>query len=610
MHDFSYYLGFTEKNYNLQTDNVGRGGTDLDPEIGNVQAGAIGGVQSGLGRDNANQIALQDGVPGITNQYLFQPLAGAFYAPCTDGGLDMGIVGHEYTHAISNRMVGGPDEGLTSEQGGAMGESWGDLTAGEFQFSHGYSNGGNTWAVGAYATGNLKTAIRDYAINHNPLNYSDYGFDTTGPEVHADGEIWNGTQWEVRQALVNKYNKKFPYSSHKLQLECAQGSQIKGVLRPYKCPGNRRWIQLVFDAFLLQQGATTMLDARDAMIAADQLRFGGHNRKVLWDAFARRGMGVSAKAKDGEDTDPRPSFKSVGGNRANTKVTFKTPGSGKIYVGDFEARATPVADTAKKSKLKLTSSAYFTPGHYDMLFVGTKYGFQRFKLDVVKGQRTKVVKVVTTKNLAAKKSGAKILRSTAGSRNPGQLIDGTEFFSWAGVTDGQVDATHPSIDVDLAGSKPVTIRTVNVSAYLRPAYGDDADAGSRFTALRKFAIEACTKSCGKAGSSWRRVFVSKDDAFPAVRPRPVAPTLNMRSFAIKPTRAAALRLVVLENQCTGFKGYAGEIDNDPLNDTDCKTASDRGTIVHVAELQAFTSSFRSSDWRSSYGLVNSNRHFG
>ena len=69
------------------------------------------------GRDNANQIALQDGIPGITNQYLFEPIAGAFYAPCTDGGLDMGIVGHEYTHAISNRMVGGPDEGTDVRAG-------------------------------------------------------------------------------------------------------------------------------------------------------------------------------------------------------------------------------------------------------------------------------------------------------------------------------------------------------------------------------------------------------------------------------------------------------------------------------------------------------------
>ena len=115
MHDFSYYLGFTEENYNLQVDNLGRNGDptrENDPEIGNAQAGALtGGQPSYLGRDNANQIALQDGVPGITNQYLFQPIAGAFYSPCADGALDMSIVGHEYTHAISNRMIGGPDDG-------------------------------------------------------------------------------------------------------------------------------------------------------------------------------------------------------------------------------------------------------------------------------------------------------------------------------------------------------------------------------------------------------------------------------------------------------------------------------------------------------------------
>ena len=46
-------------------------------------------------------------------------------------------------------------------------------------------------------------------------------------------------------------------------------------------------------------------------------------------------------------------------------------------------------------------------------------------------------------------------------------------------------------------------------------------------------------------------------------------------------------LVTLENQCTGYEGYAGEQDTDPTNATDCKTASDRGTIVHAAELQVY-----------------------
>jgi hypothetical protein len=61
----------------------------------------------------------------------------------------------------------------------------------------------------------------------------------------------------------------------------------------------------------------------------------------------------------------------------------------------------------------------------------------------------------------------------------------------------------------------------------------------------------------------------------------------MRSFSFKPTKASAVRLVVLNNQCTGFAGYAGELDNDPITTTDCATGSERGTVVHAAELQVF-----------------------
>ena len=149
----------------------------------------------------------------------------------------MSIVGHEYTHAISNRMIGGPDEGITSEQGGAMGESWGDLTAAEYMFEHGYSNGASPWAVGPYATGNKTAGIRDYAIDANPLNYSDYGFDSTGDEVHADGEIWNGTKWEVRKALVAKYNAAYPTTDKALNLRCAQATATQHPDAGHPVPG-------------------------------------------------------------------------------------------------------------------------------------------------------------------------------------------------------------------------------------------------------------------------------------------------------------------------------------------------------------------------------------
>ncbi|WP_344009121.1 M36 family metallopeptidase [Nocardioides lentus] len=591
MHDYSYGLGFTERNYNMQVSNLGRN-TDptraQDPEVGNVQAGAITGspATTGLGRTNANQITLQDGIPGITNQYLFQPLAGAFYAPCADGALDFGIAGHEYTHAITNRMVAGPDEGLTSEHGGAMGESWSDLVAAEYVFSHGYDAGTRPWVLGAYATGNRVKGIRDYAIDRNPLNFSNYGFDTTGDEVHADGEIWNGTMWEVRQALVDRYQSRFPYGDRNLQLRCAQGSGSQSPSRPIDCPGNRRWVQLMFDSFLLQaNGAVSMLDMRDAFLAADRIRFDGANAKPIWDAFARRGMGEGASVPGPDSGDTRPSFASP--RSENARVTFRTPAPGRIYVGDYEARSTPYADTLGGTPLAATKS--FAPGRYELVYVSPGRGATRFSLTVAAGQR-RTVTVAAPANLAAASRGASVLAASEGSLTPEALIDGTEGTNWAGISSTDVDTGQsPFVTVDLAGGTQ-TVRRVQVSALLRPAAAEgetDPESGSRFTALRRFALEACTSRCDSPGATFRRFYTSPADAFPALRPRPVAPDLTLRSFPVTPTRAAAIRMVALENQCTGFSGYAGEQDDDPTNATDCKTASDRGRSVRAAELQVY-----------------------
>lgn len=596
MHDYSYFLGFTEENYNMQVRNLGGNPNPLaenDPEVGDAQAGAISGhmALTGLGRDNANQITLQDGIPGITNQYLFQPIAAAFYSPCTDGGLDMSIIGHEYTHATTNRMIGGPDEGITSEQGGAMGESWGDLVAAEYLISHSYPTGSNPWAVGPYATGNKQAGIRDYPINRNPLQYGDYGFDSTGPEVHADGEIWNAVQYDVRQTLVRKYNKRFPASNKTLQRRCAIGTANTGPLPADRCPGNRRWVQLMFDSFLLQQGATSMLDARDAMLAADRMRFGGANQRTLWAAYASNGMGVDARTPDADSHEPRPGYQAPGLRSGSVRFVAKDGRrslAGKFFVGHYEARVTPVADTLRKTKLGDT--VRFAPGRYDLLFQGNGAGLHRARFTVKPGKRQTVV-VRAARNLASKHAGAKVVGSSAGSINADALIDDTEATNWAGVNETEsVDAkgASPYVVVDLAGGRQV-VRRVNVSAMLRPAGDDtsDPDSGSRFTALRSFAIEVCSSGCGTAKAKWKRIFTSKANAFPGARPRPVAPNLNLRSFDVPDTPATHVRLVALENQCTGYAGYAGEQDNDPLNDTDCKAASDRDLSVRAAELQVF-----------------------
>jgi hypothetical protein len=264
-----------------------------------------------------------------------------------------------------------------------------------------------------------------------------------------------------------------------------------------------------------------------------------------------------------------------------------------VYVGDFEARATPVADTDPATGL--AASARFTPGTYRMLYVSPDHGFRRFTFTVGAGAADQTVAIDDTDvNLASAAAGASVIGSTAGSLNPELLIDGTEGTNWGGVTAENVDVSTPSVAVDLAGDVH-TVRRVQVSALLTPAPADpnalplaaDPDSGSRFTALRKFALQSCVAACATDGATWTTFFTSADDAFPGTVPRPVAPDQNMRSFDVPATQAAAVRLVALENQCTGNAEYAGEQDNDLNNATDCATASDRGTIVHASELQVF-----------------------
>jgi uncharacterized repeat protein (TIGR01451 family) len=111
---------------------------------------------------------------------------------------------------------------------------------------------------------------------------------------------------------------------------------------------------------------------------------------------------------------------------------------------------------------------------------------------------------------------------------------------------------------------------------------------NRFTALRQFRIDVSTD-----GATFTPVFTSAEDAFPGFNPRPVAPEMILRSFQLpSPVEATHVRIVVLDNQCTGDTDFQGTQDADPANPTDCTigappAVAERDTEVHIAELQAF-----------------------
>jgi hypothetical protein len=572
MHDWSYRLGFTETAWNMQADNGARGGLGGDPEQGNAQAGAR--VLSV--RDNANQITGPDGIAPITNMYLWQPIAGSFYSPCVDGDYDMSVIGHEYTHAISGRMIGGPNAGWSGAQAGAMNESTSDLFAMEHLFEYGFRPSGLTpYVTGGYVTGDKERGIRNYDMSKSPLNYSDVAYDIVGQQVHADGEIWSATQFDVRAAFVKRYGD----GTARQQRACADGQTPVE-----RCPGNRRWAQLSFDALLLMaSGAVSYVDHRDALLAADAMRFGGKNQDIMWRAFAEHGLGKGATSNGPNDPDPTPSFVNPAGK--NGSLQLKPLGEAKgaalrLYVGDYEGRAVPVADTDPATPLGDTVE--MTPGVYSFIVAGNGFGHTRLKFVVVGGVPLPLP-LPLTRNLASAAGGA---TATGDGVNQAKLIDETEATNWASLTGAPAGK---SVVVDLAGDAPVKVRRVQVSAMLRPNVNDAADPGgqNRFSSLRSFEVLACSSGCTDP-ANFTKIYTSPSDAFKSGRPRPRGADMIFKSFDVRTTSATHLMFRALSTQCTGNPLYAGEQDQDPNSATDCATASPLREQVRAAEFQAFS----------------------
>jgi hypothetical protein len=511
--------------------------------------------------------------------YLWQPIAGAFYAPCVDGDYDMTVIAHEYGHAITNRMIAGPRNGVSSPQG--MSESWSDLVAMEYLAEHGYAHQGiRAFTIGEYVTQDPIAGIRNYNMSASPLNYSSVDYDFVGLQVHASGELWSAVNFDIRSAMIDKYGA----GDAALQKSCANGSTPVT-----ECPGNRRWAQLMFDSFLLMaQSQVSMVDSRDAMLAADFIRFGGVDLELMWGAFAKRGLGEDAVSNGHIDPDPTPSFASPFATEATLSFAPEDEDGvpvedAQLFVGHYQARAVPVADTDPDTAL--TDSVSLVPGTYEFLARAAGRGLVRIGPVTVSAGQQLDLPVPMPTNLASASAGA---TGTGDGVNIARLIDEDEATNWASLS-GPV--AGKGVVVDLAGDQHLVTR-VQVSAMLRPAITGDPDPGgqNRFSALRQFRVLACVAGedvdCTDA-DDFTPIFTSPADAFPSVAPRPRAPELILRSFDIPDVNATHLRFEVVTSQCTGGPDYAGEQDADPRAGTDCTTNSPQAGVVRAAEFQAF-----------------------
>ncbi|HEX7295900.1 MAG TPA: M36 family metallopeptidase, partial [Pyrinomonadaceae bacterium] len=293
-HDILYQLGFTEAARNFQLNNFGRGGLGNDF----VRAEA----QDSASTNNANFSTPADGQLPRMQMFIFTGPN-----PDRDGDLDHEVVIHELTHGTSNRLHANAT-GLGANVSGGMGEGWGDfygraiLSTADEDINGIYASGGYaTFQLDAIGTDNfyygirrfpyaLKTTVGPNGKPHNPLTFADtdpaqlnttdgafpenpLDFSGNGAtEVHNLGEIWAMTLLEMRARIIN--NLGF-------------------------AAGNQRSLQLVTDGMKLDPINPNMLQGRDAILAADCAGFAGADELQIWDGFASRGMGFSARYNTG-----------------------------------------------------------------------------------------------------------------------------------------------------------------------------------------------------------------------------------------------------------------------------------------------------------------------
>src|SRR3954452_24174066 len=171
--------------------------------------------------DNANFSTPPAGLSPTMQMYLF----GKYGFSDVNGADDASIVYHEYTHGLSNRLITDSSGygALDTLPAGAMGEAWSDWFAFDVLAAQGdvsdtstngdvqagrYTDGGNhlireqgiNGPVGSSAASGCPGSIG--AGHQGGFTYADFGRVTGGgPEVHADGEIWGETLWDIRRAL-------------------------------------------------------------------------------------------------------------------------------------------------------------------------------------------------------------------------------------------------------------------------------------------------------------------------------------------------------------------------------------------------------------------------
>jgi extracellular elastinolytic metalloproteinase len=261
MHDFFEALGFDEQSGNFQLVNHASGAPGAgDPVRAIVFDGPVDKTASMLTPADGQQPTMRLGLVVASNRHT---------------ALDSEVVFHEFTHGVTNRLVGGrlDQNSLSQDQSRGMGEGWSDFFALTF---HNVLRDDDKLVLGDWVKNNAR-GIRGFPYD----NAFPDGFDAVGTGryigEHSIGEIWCATlSMAVRDLALALATKPRAYAI--------------------------AW-QCVVDGLKLTAANPSFLDARDSISdAIDDLATAGlidadehkATRRSFWKAFVHFRMGTNA----------------------------------------------------------------------------------------------------------------------------------------------------------------------------------------------------------------------------------------------------------------------------------------------------------------------------
>jgi hypothetical protein len=211
--------------------------------------------------------------------------------PDRDSDLDSGVIVHEYGHGVSNRLTGGPGTTACLQNAEEMGEGWSDILA--LLFTQLPSDTATApRGMGNYVEfqGPDGVGIRPTPYSTDmeidPATYQDV-IDTDGVTLtipHGVGYVWASIMWDMNWNLIGEHGFN------------------PDIYDAWDTGGNNLALQLIIDGMKFQRCHPGFVSGRNAILDADLALTGGENQCLIWEAFARRGVGASAVEKSTNKT--------------------------------------------------------------------------------------------------------------------------------------------------------------------------------------------------------------------------------------------------------------------------------------------------------------------